>query len=78
MTFGERVAQLREMRGWSRAELAERSALQRSYIYLLETGGRKNPTLDVLRRLGRAFGVSLDMLTENVESERHPTGVGIR
>ncbi len=38
MTFGERVEQLREMRGWSRAELADRAGIRREYIYLLETG----------------------------------------
>ena len=63
MTFGERVRQLREMRGLSMTELAEQSGVARQYLYVIEAGRRENPTLDVLRKLAKGLGVSMDMLT---------------
>ncbi len=35
MTFGERVRQLREMRGLSMTELAEQSGVARQYLYVI-------------------------------------------
>jgi transcriptional regulator with XRE-family HTH domain len=47
---GERVTQ---------EELAKRAKVSRSYLAGIEVGHRKNPSLDVLKRLAKALGVPL-------------------
>ena len=59
--FGKRLRQLREERGWSQEEFADRAGLHRTYVSAVERGVR-NPTLSVLERLARALGVSLNHL----------------
>ena len=56
--FGKRLRQLREERGWSQEEFADRAGLHRTYVSAVERGVR-NPTLSVIERLAKALGVSL-------------------
>ena len=51
------LRQLREDRKLTQEELAKRAKITRSHLSLLEAGYRKNPSLDVLKRLARALGV---------------------
>lgn len=55
--FGDRVSGLRAEAGWTQEQLAERADLHRSYVAGIESGAR-NPTLDVIVKLGQAFRVS--------------------
>jgi transcriptional regulator with XRE-family HTH domain len=55
---------LREERGWSMAELAKKADVTDAYIAQLETRKKKNPSLDVLKRLARALGVPVGELLE--------------
>lgn len=55
--FGNRIRNLREAEGWSQENLAERSGLHRTYISGVERGVR-NPTLEIIGKLAKAFGVS--------------------
>ena len=41
--LGARIRELREMRGLTQAELAERAELSRIYIQSLERGARQSP-----------------------------------
>lgn len=59
--FGERVRKLREQRGLSQAQLAERADLDVTYISGIERG-RRNPGLNTLGRVARALGVTLPAL----------------
>lgn len=61
-TVGARIAKLRERRGWTHAELAEKSGLSRSYITLLEGGRYRNPGGPRIRAIATALGVSADYL----------------
>ena len=63
--LGEIVQQLRESRGLTQAQLAERAQLSVSFVSILE-GGRSgnNPSLAIIQRLARALGVSVTKLTE--------------
>ena len=62
--FGQRVKELREGMGWSQEQLAERAALDPTYISGIERGQR-NPGLNALNYLARALGVSLpELLTD--------------
>jgi len=58
------LRQLREQKHLTQEELAKRAKVTRSHLSLLEAGHRKNPSLDVLKRLARALGVSVAELLE--------------
>lgn len=63
--FGKRLRQLREERGWSQEEFADRAGLHRTYVSAVERGVR-NPTLSVLERIAKAMGVSLAEMLQSV------------
>ncbi len=53
------IRELREKKGLTQEELAFRAKVTPGYVAQLELGLRKNPSLDVVRRLARALGVRL-------------------
>jgi transcriptional regulator with XRE-family HTH domain len=55
---------LRESRDLTQVELAKRADVTQAYIAKLEAGEKKNPSLDVLKRLARALGVPVTELLE--------------
>ena len=57
--LGKAVRRLRQARGWSQAELAERADISTDYVGLLERGLRL-PALGMLVQLSEIFGVSAD------------------
>jgi len=59
------VATLRDARGWTQVELAERAGVERSYIALIERGYRRTPSRRVLRDIARALRVTVDELEES-------------
>lgn len=63
--FGKKLRALREERGWSQEEFADRAGLHRTYVSAVERGVR-NPTLSVLERLAKALSVSLSELVTSV------------
>jgi len=64
--LGEVVQQLREARGMTQAQLAERAQLSVSFVSILEGGqSSNNPTPAIPGRLVRALGVTLAKLTES-------------
>ena len=56
---GLRIANLREEAGWSQEDLNERSGVDRSYIGSVESGGKHSLTLDTVKRVADAFGISI-------------------
>ena len=58
------VRELRERKGWTQEDLAKRAKITRSHLSLLEAGHRRNPSLEVLKRLARALGVPVGELLE--------------
>ena len=56
------IRALREERGLTQEELAIKAKVTPGYVAQLELGMRKNPSLDVLRRLARALRVPLNEL----------------
>ena len=69
--FPERLAALRKERGLTQQALADQVGLAVLQIRRYE-GGTSQPTLDVIRRLAIALGVSADMLVFN-DKERSPS-----
>jgi transcriptional regulator with XRE-family HTH domain len=59
LRMGERIATLRKSRGYTQAELAEMTGLQRSHIVRLEQG-RYGATIDVLSAIADALGYKID------------------
>ena len=47
------LRKLREVKGMSQTDLAERAGVTQPYIAALEIGARKNPSLDLLRKLAK-------------------------
>ena len=62
MTLGEKLKALREARGWTQQELAQRAHVRPALLSELETGKKEDTTGRVLRRLARALHVSVDYL----------------
>ncbi len=58
------VRELREKTGLTQEELARKARVTPGYVAQLELGMRKNPSLDVVRRLARALRVPLAELLE--------------
>jgi transcriptional regulator with XRE-family HTH domain len=56
------IKTLREEKGLSQKALANRIGVSDAYITMLETGKRKNPSLDILKRLAKALGVPVTEL----------------
>lgn len=58
------LRELRAKRGWTQEELAKKSKVKRTYIAVLEAGHKKNPSLDILKKLARALEVDMGELIE--------------
>jgi transcriptional regulator with XRE-family HTH domain len=56
------IQTLREAKGLTQRALAERADVTPAYVAQLEMGTRKNPSLEVLRRLAKALGVPVTEL----------------
>ena len=69
--FGRAVRRLRERRGWSQEELADRAGLHRTYVGGIERGER-NVSLVNIGRVAQALETSLSALM--VEVERNDPG----
>ena len=58
------IRRLRRAKGLSQRELADKADITGAYIAQLETGVKKNPSLDILRRLAKALGVPVTEMLE--------------
>jgi len=65
-SVGEKIAQIRDSRKLSQAQLAERSELPEALIHRIEEGGFI-PSLTPLIKIGRALGVRLGTFLDDVE-----------
>jgi putative transcriptional regulator len=61
--FAMRLRQLREEKGLTQAELADRVGVSRGYISRLEIG-RHDPPLSMVERLAKALRVKVSRLVE--------------
>ena len=69
--FGARVRLLRNERGWSQEELADRAGLHRTYIGSIERG-EQNISLENIDKLAATLGVSLAELFETFTTKPAP------
>lgn len=62
--FDAMLRKLREAKDLTQVELAKRAGIPQGYLAQLEGGTKKNPSLDVLRRLAKALRVKVGELLE--------------
>ena len=71
--LGKRLQELRERRGLSITEVAERAGTSYQNIWRIERGAQLDPSIALMRAIARALGVGLDYLSntfgEDKESE---------
>ena len=56
------IRKLREAKGLSQEKLARLVDVANNTLIKMESGENKNPTLDTLKKVAKAFGVSVDDL----------------
>ena len=62
MNIGDRLKTERLSAGLSVTDLAERAGISKAYASQLEAGAQQNPSLDVLKTLADALGISVGRL----------------
>jgi transcriptional regulator with XRE-family HTH domain len=60
--IGKTLKERREGLGLTREQLAKKAKVTTAYVSMMEAGKRKNPSLDVLRKLAKALGVPVTEL----------------
>jgi transcriptional regulator with XRE-family HTH domain len=70
--IGAKVAKARAERGWSLAQLAERSGLSTAAVHKIEKSGM-TPTIASLMKVAAALGKSVGYFVEEVEATRPVT-----
>jgi transcriptional regulator with XRE-family HTH domain len=60
--IGKMLKERREGLGLTREQLAKKAKVTTAYVSMMEAGKRKNPSLDVLRKLAKALGVPVTEL----------------
>lgn len=66
--MGQVIGERRVAAGLTQEELAERGGLHWTYVSQIETG-KRNPSFNVLRRIGKALGVPASQLLVEAEAE---------
>ncbi|NUU75293.1 helix-turn-helix transcriptional regulator [Paenibacillus xylanilyticus] len=61
MNYGNRIAELREKKGWTQEELSSTIGISRAALSHYEKNRRK-PDLDTLSQLADIFHVSIDFI----------------
>jgi transcriptional regulator with XRE-family HTH domain len=62
--LGETIRELREAKGLTQAQLAERAQIALSYVTTIEAGQPGDPPRQILQRLARALDVTAKKLLE--------------
>ena len=60
-SMGQRITSLREDRGWTQKELADRAGISSAFVSDVEND-KRNPSTDVLLRIAEALGASMDFI----------------
>jgi transcriptional regulator with XRE-family HTH domain len=61
--LGQNVRRLREAKGWSQEDYADRAGVHRTYVSDIERG-RRNPTVTVVEKLAAPLGTSAGSLLD--------------
>jgi transcriptional regulator with XRE-family HTH domain len=72
-TVGQRVQELRNQAGLTRAELAERAGVALSNVGFVERDKRPSVALETISRIAQALNVTIDYLAYGIESPGEAT-----
>ncbi len=61
--LGRNLRRLREEQGWSQEDYADRAGIHRTYVSDIERG-RRNPTVRVVEKLAKPFGIEAGRLLD--------------
>lgn len=74
--LGRNVRQLRESKGWSQEDYADRAGIHRTYVSDIERG-KRNPTITVVEKLAAPLEVTAGALLDGgarLDGPDHQTG----
>jgi len=77
-TFGEFLRSLRENRHLTLRQVEEHASVSNAYLSQIERGERGIPNFKVLRRLAKAYGVSVTELVEAADKETEGPRVSLK
>ncbi len=60
--LSEKLRDARMKAGLTQSQLASFLGMTSTYVYMIESGRRRNPSLDVLRKWAKACGVTLSVM----------------
>lgn len=66
--LGQRISEIRKIKGITQEQLAEKADLTVSYISKIE-GAKKNPTMTVVNKIAQGLGVDIYQLFTSMEPE---------
>lgn len=70
MSLGVRLKELRIKKGKSLQDVADAVGASKAHIWDMETGRSKNPSIELLLKLSKFFGVGIaDLVGENPNAE---------
>jgi transcriptional regulator with XRE-family HTH domain len=61
--LGSNIRRLRDQEGWSQEDYADRAGIHRTYASEIERG-KRNPTIIVVEKLAKPFGVKASSLLD--------------
>ncbi len=67
MDIGERLFSLRQKTEESLQDVADKVGASKAHVWELEKGRSKNPSFDLVRKLAKHFGVSIEVITGEAE-----------
>lgn len=70
--MGSIVRELRQARGWTQQELAERVGMSQRWVSDVESGRTRMPHLDKVRRLADVLGTDRGVLIAAADYAEHP------
>lgn len=75
MTLGEKIVQLRKQNRWGQQDLCTKIGIKPTHLSRIENG-KSQPSADLLYKIAKAFGVTMDFLFN--EDAEEPTPVTIK
>lgn len=70
LKIGKTISELRKSNNISQEDLSELAKTHRTYLSEVE-GGKRNPTISVLKKIVDAFGISMSSFFIMVEEEKN-------
>ena len=67
MQIGEHIFSLRQKSGQSLQDVADAVGVSKAHVWELEKGRSKNPSFELVRKLARHFGVTVDALVGDAD-----------